>query len=33
VLLYDPQTDEIVEVGDEMSGKETYQMESVDIIF
>jgi hypothetical protein len=33
VLLYEPQTDEIVDVGDELSGNETYQMERVDIIF
>jgi len=33
VLLYEPQTDEIVDVGGELSGNETYQMERVDIIF
>jgi len=33
VLLYEPQTDETVEVGDALSDKETYVMENVEIIF
>jgi hypothetical protein len=33
LLLYEPQTDEVVEVGDALSGDETYVMENVDILF